>query len=777
MSPATTDSAVIHDNQGVDSDWKSVPSSGASDTDGSESDEDRSIAAPPLLPIAHSIASPTDSLCDVCKDLNLSPNRFVVLPSDNETQNKPHDPNINMGTVKAIRSRSHCPFCRLVLVALGGKEVPDEEDGKDVSAVMSWSTDGIRPDVNQPWNHIPQIRTLSPSAQKGKGEYVGSMRLNLFPEITLLANDSPTDLKAFFVRPIHDDRIDFSVVRNWLSLCKRYHGDSCNKSKLLNHKITNPPSEIPSFRLIDVNSNCLVLGPPHCQYAALSYVWGKRADFLRTLSDTVNELEKPGALLRPEFYDRVPPTIRDAMQVVREIGLQYLWVDCLCIVQDDETGSKADAIAKMDLVYGGAFVTIMAASAMNANTGLPGVRPGTRGERQPIEEIMPGFRLAFKPKYEDYIKDAVYYTRAWTFQEQQFTSRSLLFIGGQVVFNCRQADQWREDVVCEDKRIVSKQLKAPETNDIGNFEGLLQTYSEMSLTYESDIYNAFAGLSRYFQSELKTDLCHGIPNIYFDWFLLWYPLREQHRRKLAPSWSWSGWIGASYPRMWDWYTRRIDKIHGAQRTRTWIIWYHRLAHNSTKCVPILPPKKNKNDKQSTTRSQARNFYGGRVRDRFPFDCSKTLPSDRTLNGAPEYYKDTLNRMPGSGFLQFWTVSVMLSIKPATSAAKLGPDNKCLRLGIFGRDSERELGTLYLTLEWCAIDGNVGGTHEFILLCEGREDRAENQRYDEEPGWKYMIMLIEWHGDWAERISIGCIDRHDLNEALSDGPAWKEIILG
>ncbi|TFK34154.1 heterokaryon incompatibility protein-domain-containing protein [Crucibulum laeve] len=749
MSLATADSAVIHKDQEVDSDGD--------------------------------IASPTDSLCDVCKDLNLSPSRFIVLPSDNETQNKPHDPNINMGTVKDIRSRSHCPFCRLILVALGGKEVPDEEDGKDVSVVMSWSTDGIRPDVNQPWNHIPQIRTLNPYAQKGKGEYVGSRRLNLFPEITLLANDSPTDLKAFFVRPIRDDCIDFSVVRNWLSLCERYHGESCNKSKLLNHEIINPTDEIPSFRLIDVDSNCLVLSPPQCRYVALSYVWGKKADFFRTRSDIVNELEKSGALLRPEFYDGIPMTIRDAMQVVREIGLQYLWVDSLCIVQDDEVGSKAEAMAKMDLVYGGAFVTIMAASATDVTAGLPGVRSGTRGEGQPIEEIMPGFRLAFKPKYQDYIKDAVYYTRAWTFQEQQFTSRSLIFIGGQVVFNCGQADQWREDVVCEDKRIVSKQLKAPEINNIGNFEGLLQSYSDLSLTYESDIYNAFTGLSRYFQSELKTNLCHGMPGLYFDWFLLWYPLHEQRRRKLAPSWSWSGWIGQSWPRMWDWYTRKIDKIHGAQQTRTWIIWYHRLAHDSTKCIPILPPNENNNneqsDRESKTRSQARNFYGGHVRDRFPFDCSKTLPSDRTLDGAPEYYKDTLNPTPGSGFLQFWTVSVMLSIKPATSVAKPGPANRPPRLGIFGRDSERELGTLYLTSEWCAIDGNVGGTHEFILLCEGREERAENQRYDEEPGWKYMIMLIEWHGDWAERVSIGCIDKHELNQTLGDGPVWKEIILG
>lgn len=59
-------------------------------------------------------------------------------------------------------------------------------------------------------------------------------------------------------------------------------------------------------------------------------------------------------------------------------------------------------------------MTIMAATGTNAHAGLPGVRPGTRGYRQAIEEIMPGLRLAFKPIYQNHIKDSVYYTRAWT---------------------------------------------------------------------------------------------------------------------------------------------------------------------------------------------------------------------------------------------------------------------------------------------------------------------------------------------------------------------------
>jgi hypothetical protein len=179
------------------------------------------------------------------------------------------------------------------------------------------------------------------------------------------------------------------------------------------HEVSHPADEIQAFRLIDVVDNCLTRGVSGCKYAALSYVWGG-VGFFRTLKDNVDILEQPGGLKLPEFHEKIPWTIRDAMQVVQEIGIRYLWVDSLCIVQNDDTGEKAEYISKMDLVYGAAFVTIIAATGQNAYAGLPGVRLGTREYRQPIEEIMPGLRLAFKPIYQNYIKDSVYYTRGWT---------------------------------------------------------------------------------------------------------------------------------------------------------------------------------------------------------------------------------------------------------------------------------------------------------------------------------------------------------------------------
>lgn len=389
---------MSHENDD-NTDWETDVESG---DEGAARSGETSAVVPPLLPVPVPIdrASPMDRLCDVCRALQLNAEKFIVRPRDNEKWNKPDDPDMELGLVEDILKKK-CPFCRLVIVALGGPKVPSIEDGIPVCVTMSWDTDG-------------PVRVLRPYAKKLGGGFVGSTRLNLFPEITLLANDSPVPSTTYLVRPIRQDTIDFSMVRRWISMCKTFHGQGCNAAMMLEHETKHPADVISAgFRFIDVLDNCLVCGMSNAKYATLSYVWGEKKVF-RTLKENVSDLGQPGALKLPEFYEKIPWTIRDAMQVVQEIGLRYLWVDSLCIVQDGDTREKNKAISNMGLVYGAAFLMITAASGPDADAGLPGVRAGTREYHQPIEEIVPGLRLAFKPRHQNHIEDCVYYTRGWT---------------------------------------------------------------------------------------------------------------------------------------------------------------------------------------------------------------------------------------------------------------------------------------------------------------------------------------------------------------------------
>src|SRR5205823_5351256 len=107
-------------------------------------------------------------------------------------------------------------------------------------------------------------------------------------------------------------------------------------------------------------------------------------------------------------------------------------------------------------------------------------------------------------------------------------------------------------------------------------------------------------------------------------------------------------------------------------------------------------------------SNPTNFYGSDVSSRFPFDCTTTLPTPRTLDAnAPNYVEDSYNPSPGSGFLQFWTVSLMLKLDKPT--VEMGPDPTDLRhmartspFGVFGRNG-RELGIVYVDTDWATVN--------------------------------------------------------------------------
>jgi hypothetical protein len=69
----------------------------------------------------------------------------------------------------------------------------------------------------------------------------------------------------------------------------------------------------------------------------------------------------------------LPKSLGNAIIATRKLGLRYLWIDSLCIVQDDKK-DKAEEISEMPQIYQNAYVTISAASAANCHDGFLHVR-------------------------------------------------------------------------------------------------------------------------------------------------------------------------------------------------------------------------------------------------------------------------------------------------------------------------------------------------------------------------------------------------------------------
>lgn len=123
------------------------------------------------------------------------------------------------------------------------------------------------------------------------------------------------------------------------------------------------------FRVIDVEKDCIVSAPEACEYVTLSYVWGAdSSNPVKSTSKNIQDLREPGML---RSYP-LPRTLSDAMKTCIELGYQYLWIDALCIVQDNMK-DKAIQVRQMDRIYRDAALCIIAAAGEDSDYGLPGV--------------------------------------------------------------------------------------------------------------------------------------------------------------------------------------------------------------------------------------------------------------------------------------------------------------------------------------------------------------------------------------------------------------------
>ncbi|CZT52745.1 uncharacterized protein RSE6_14109 [Rhynchosporium secalis] len=110
--------------------------------------------------------------------------------------------------------------------------------------------------------------------------------------------------------------------------------------------------------------------PGRARYLALSYVWGTEPFLQSTKSN-------PETLKRKRILDaqQLPQTIDDAVKLTIILDERYLWVDALCIVQDDML-SKLEQLSQMDRVYVGAALTIINGDGKAANASLTGFAQG-----------------------------------------------------------------------------------------------------------------------------------------------------------------------------------------------------------------------------------------------------------------------------------------------------------------------------------------------------------------------------------------------------------------
>lgn len=272
-----------------------------------------------------------------------------------------------------------------------------------------------------------------------------------------------------------------------------------------------PPSRLPTrvLKLQDDASKVTVcpgdgeLG----NYAALSHCWGSSQP-LTLNSATFDELHQ-GVLV-----NKLPQSFQDAIWVAHQLGIPYLWIDSLCIVQDDP-GDWARESSKMSEVYGNAHLTIAAARAKDSYAGFLGPRemPGAMLSLRTDSVSGEAFAL---PLSRDFVKQSVSQAgmgdeplsnRAWALQERYLSAQTLHFTRTQIYFDPGWCSCSEDARVLQYRPIprFARETQPPRKGPMGEdseshapWLDTVSSYSKRKLTKATDKLPALAGLAARF---------------------------------------------------------------------------------------------------------------------------------------------------------------------------------------------------------------------------------------------------------------------------------------
>jgi hypothetical protein len=250
-------------------------------------------------------------------------------------------------------------------------------------------------------------------------------------------------------------------------------------------------------------------------------------------------------------------SFQDAVIVTRTLGVRYLWIDSLCICQDDLRDWEREA-AKMASVYSNSYLTI---SVTGAKDGTVGCFPH-RSAKEYIRTAyasksgIKGSLLAFALPLEKEAKSQLYVEmdaeplseRGWCFQERVLSRRILHFATDQMYYECMDGFRGEEGLYLPNRYYsvhgsadsYPHRQRIPTTNrDLDQWYGFLWGYGSRKLTKGSDKLPALSGIAEVFSQRLGDRYVAGLWRNSIVEGLLWQGIQIQKAPEYrAPSWSW-----------------------------------------------------------------------------------------------------------------------------------------------------------------------------------------------------------------------------------------------
>ncbi|KAH6625745.1 heterokaryon incompatibility protein-domain-containing protein [Boeremia exigua] len=361
-------------------------------------------------------------------------------------------------------------------------------------------------------------------------------------ELEVKTGDIP-DSKPVSINEIVDNA---GLMKNWLRMCKEEHAEcSKHRSSFLPTRLLDVWAFERSADVRLIASQSLVSDVCSAPtYLTLSHCWGKT----QLITTTTKNIESRKD--RISFSD-LSQTFRDAVTSTRELGQRYLWIDSLCIIQDDKEDWVEEA-AKMAKVYGNAYCTLAALSSADGQGGCHREAYVQKSMNNTFFDL-PNPSCAAEPYIRIFCKEPTDWKtdydgtlgrsnecqsplryRAWVLQERELSRRSIHFGKCQLLWECKQMKASAQLPWLEMKK--KKGLTYPE-----GWLQLVEDYSLRALTKSEDKLPALSGVAEQYQ-EHKAQYMAGLWSSQLPAALMWQstdPYAKRHDAYRAPSWSWA----------------------------------------------------------------------------------------------------------------------------------------------------------------------------------------------------------------------------------------------
>ncbi|KAF2690916.1 HET-domain-containing protein [Lentithecium fluviatile CBS 122367] len=267
-----------------------------------------------------------------------------------------------------------------------------------------------------------------------------------------------------------------------------------------------------------------------------------RQEYKRTYCTTQDNITQR---LESFSISELPKTFQDAVKVTRELGVLYLWIDSLCIIQHGDNGEDwKHQSSQMESVFSHAYCIIAATAAVDSNAGF--LERDVHTEYVYVQDAS-GKQFYISTDIDNFdndVEEATLNTRAWVMHEGLLARRTI-YLGP--IRRILLLSPYRDSYFTIDPDFPSRFLSSGKRRILDCISSLFQDYSKRNLTVPTDRCVAIYGLEDRIAGALKCQSRYGIFQKYLHRNLLWQAPNDK-MKKIAydhhvPSWSWMAYSG------------------------------------------------------------------------------------------------------------------------------------------------------------------------------------------------------------------------------------------